>query len=133
MKIESTKVEISKSQTEIYEFLSDFNNFENLMPENVSNWESTADECSFSVKGMASIGMAISDRMPDEQILISSTPKSPFRFNLNCFVENVDETQSITQLVFEAELNPVIQMMAEKPLTNLFELIIDKLKEVHST
>lgn len=133
MKIESTKVEISKSQTEIYEFLSDFNNFEKLMPENVSNWESTSDECSFSVKGMASIGMAISDRMPDEQILISSTPKSPFRFNLNCFVENVDETQSITQLVFEADLNPVIQMMAEKPLTNLFELIIKKLKEVHST
>lgn len=133
MKIESTKVEISKSQTEIYEFLSDFNNFEKLMPENVSNWESTSDECSFSVKGMASIGMAISDRMPDDQILISSTPKSPFRFNLNCFVENVDETQSITQLVFEADLNPVIQMMAEKPLTNLFELIIKKLKEVHST
>ena len=133
MKIESAKVEISKSQTEIYEFLSDFNNFEKLMPENVSNWESTSDECSFSVKGMASIGMAISDRMPDDQILISSTPKSPFRFNLNCFVENVDETQSITQLVFEADLNPVIQMMAEKPLTNLFELIIKKLKEVHST
>jgi carbon monoxide dehydrogenase subunit G len=126
-------VEISKSQTEIYEFLSDFNNFEKLMPENVSNWESTSDECSFSVKGMASIGMAISDRMPDDQILISSTPKSPFRFNLNCFVENVDKTQSITQLVFEADLNPVIQMMAEKPLTNLFELIIEKLKEVHST
>ena len=133
MKIESNKMEISKSQKEIYEFLSDFNNFEALMPENVSNWESTSEECSFSVKGMASIGMAISNRIPDAQITITSTPKSPFRFDLNCFVDSSGEDGSVACLVFEADLNPMIQMMAEKPLTNLFELIISKLKEVHST
>jgi len=132
MKIESNKIEISKSQQEIYEFLSDFNNFESLMPENVSNWESTSDECSFSVKGMASIGMAISNRIPNSQITITSTPKSPFRFDLNCFVDLNGDNECIAYLVFDADLNPVIQMMAEKPLTNLFELIIGKLKELNN-
>jgi len=132
MKIESNKMEISKSQQEIYEFLADFNNFESLMPDNVTDWESTADECSFSVKGMASIGMAISDRAPNIQITITSTPKSPFRFNLNCFVDANGENNCVAYLVFDADLNPMIQMMAEKPLTNLFELIIGKLQEVHN-
>ena len=46
MKIESDKSEINKPSSEVYNFLTDFNNFQKLMPPQVTNWKSTADECS---------------------------------------------------------------------------------------
>ena len=50
--IETDKVEINSSAEDIFKFLSDISNLEQLMPEQVANWESTGDECSFTIKGM---------------------------------------------------------------------------------
>jgi hypothetical protein len=126
-RIESSKVNIAKSMQQLFEFLSDFNNYKPLMPENVANWESTKDDCSFSVSGMASFGMEISDRISNDKIKIISTPKSPFRFELFFCLES-DGDNSIAHVLFEADLNPMIKMMAEKPLANLFEHMVVQLK-----
>ena len=129
-RIESSKVIISKSAQHLFDFLSDFNNYKPLMPENVANWESTKDDCSFSVSGMASFGMAIVDRISNDKVKISSTPKSPFRFELSfCLENNGDNTEA--HILFEADLNPMIKMMAEKPLANLFEHMVLELKSFH--
>ena len=53
----SDKITIQKSQEDIYAFLSDFNNFEKLMPEQVTNWQSTDESCSFTIQGMADLKM----------------------------------------------------------------------------
>ena len=37
---------MNKTAKEVFDFLSDFNNFQKLMPEQVVDWKSTADECS---------------------------------------------------------------------------------------
>ena len=51
-RIESDKVEVAKSAEEVFNFLSDFNNFSKLMPEQVTDWVSDTDTCSFNIKGM---------------------------------------------------------------------------------
>ena len=82
VRIESEKVEVNKSATEIYTFLSDFNNFQRLMPPQVTEWKSTTDECSFNINGMATIGMKIIEKTPHSNIKISSNGKVPFDFTL---------------------------------------------------
>ena len=125
--IESDKVEVNNSMAGTFEFLSDFNNYEGLMPDQITGWESTADECSFNIKGMASIGMRIDEKVDGKEIRIKSTKKSPFFFDLNCFI--VGEGDACTaQMVFESDLNPMLQMMVEKPLGSLFNHIIHRLK-----
>ena len=44
-RIESDKVTVNKTSEEIYTFLSNFNNFQKLMPEQVTNWQSTEEDC----------------------------------------------------------------------------------------
>lgn len=126
-RIESEKVEISTSDKNIFAFLSDFNNFQKLMPEQVSNWTSTSDECSFTINGMATIGMKIIEKIPHSQIRITSNGKVPFSFNLDVLLTEKNANQCAGQLVFEAELNPMLKMMLEKPLTNFFNLLANKL------
>ena len=45
-------------------------------------------------------------------------------------VENGGLTEA--HQIFEAELNPFIKMMVEKPLKNLFDHIADKMVELHA-
>ena len=128
--IETDKVEINSSAEDIFKFLSDINNLEQLMPDQVVNWESADDECSFTIKGMGNIGMRIVEKIPISEVKIVST-KGALKFDLNCLIEKVNDDKCNTQLILEADLNPMMKMMVEKPLGKFFNLLVMKLKEIH--
>jgi len=56
-RIESEMQTINSSIETVFNFLSNFNNFEKLMPEQIINWKSTEDTCSFTIKGMTDLSM----------------------------------------------------------------------------
>ena len=131
MRIESEKSEINKPAAEVFTFLSDFNNFQKLMPPQVVDWKSTADDCYFKISGLASIGMKITERIPNSEIkIVSNGGKVPFTFTLNVLLSEVSATQTSGQLIFEADINPMMAMMVEKPLRNFFNLLAVKMKEL---
>lgn len=131
-RIESKKTEVNNSQENIFNFLTDFNNFEKLMPaDKVSEWTSNANECSFTINGMATIGMKIIEKSPFSSIKIVSHGKNPFEFTLNVHIEAISADKSMAQLIFAADINPFLKMMVEKPLTNFFNMLADKLKEIN--
>ena len=129
-KIESEKKTINCSQEKIFNFLSDFNNFGLLMPEQIINWQSTEKTCSFTIKGLADLSMRISEVIPYNSISITSGEKTPFSFTLECLLEKLNNEQTETQLIFNANLNPMLSMMASKPLENFVNILNDKLKVV---
>lgn len=128
-KIDSDTVRINKSAEEIYNFLGNFNNFQKLMPEQVTNWQSTDDECSFTIAGMASLGMKIQEKIPHSMIKVMRHGKAPFDFLLNCKIDDKGPDCDV-QLSFDADLNPMLKMMAVKPLGNFLNLLVNKLKEL---
>ncbi len=129
-KIESEKVEVNNSSENIFNYLSDFNNFKQLMPPQVTNWTSTTEDCSFTINGMATIGMKIIDKTPFTKITISSNGKVPFEFKLFVLITGTVANSCIGQLVFESELNMMMKMMVEKPLTNFFNMLAQKMKDI---
>ena len=133
-RIESEKILINKTPSEVFLFLSDFNNFKLLMPEQVTDWKSTNDECSFTIKGMASLGMKIKDKKPVSEIIIEKNGKAPFDFELHCMIESASENneQSYLQLFFDADLNPFLKMVAEKPLKNFLDILVNTFAKLNS-
>ncbi len=120
-KIESEIVEVDNSAENIFNYLSDFRNFEKLMPSQVTNWTATNDECSFTLNGMATIGMKIVEKTPFQKIVINSNGKVPFDFELFVY---------ITEKVFESNLNPMMKMMVVKPLGNFFNMLAHRMKDI---
>lgn len=130
-RIESKQVDLNQSPAEVFNFLSDFNNYQKLMPEQVADWVSDADTCSFNIKGMASLGMAMESKTPHSEIKIKRNGKAPFDFFLICNIgRGPTENTSTLNLYFDADLNPFLKMMAEKPLTNFLNLLVTKFKEI---
>jgi hypothetical protein len=130
VKIESEKVEINNSASAIFNYLSDFNNFEKLMPSQVTNWTSTTDECSFTINGMATIGMKIVEKAPFTKITINSNGKVPFEFQLFVLITEKDAGNCVGQLTFESDMNAMLKMMVEKPLGNFFNMLAHKMKDI---
>jgi carbon monoxide dehydrogenase subunit G len=128
-RIESQKAMINCQAQKVYDFLSNFDNFERLLPDQVINWQSTGDSCSFEVKGLAKIGLRITSKTPCTEIIMIGEGKLPFGFTFTTFIHNTTAEQCQVQMVIDADMNPFIAMMAEKPLQNFVDMIIPKLKE----
>ena len=125
----SETTRIKRPSDEVYAFLSDLNHFEHMMPEQVINWQSTTDHCTFTIKKLATLGLRIDNRIPGQQVLVVSDGKAPFDFNLSC---NLNPTSaSSTEVIFEitADLSPMFKMMVSNPLSNLVNIMAGKLKE----
>jgi carbon monoxide dehydrogenase subunit G len=129
-KIESETVNVKSSSEKIYNFLADFNNFSKIMPEQIVDWEATSESCSFTIKGMASLSMKYSEKNPSSILKIVPNGKTPFDFVLNCILSDKGDSTDV-KIVFDADLNMFLKMMAEKPLTNFVNLLVNKLKEIN--
>ncbi|HQV74997.1 MAG: hypothetical protein KBA60_05635 [Flavobacteriales bacterium] len=130
-KIESKEVEIAKPAQDLYTFLSDMNNFEQLLPAGrISEWTSDGKSCSFKVQGAATIGLMLDGGTPPGHLKMKATERSPFPFTLDTYLEEKDGTTT-SRLEFNADLNTFIKMMVEKPLKNLFDHIADRMKVIH--
>ena len=130
-KIESKEVEIAKPAKDIYAFLEDMNNFEQLLPEGrISEWTSDGRSCSFKVQGAATIGLQLDGGTAPGLLKMKSTERSPFPFTLDV---HMTEDNGVTKArqEFNADINPFIKMMVEKPLKNLFDHIADRMKAIH--
>lgn len=129
MTIESNKEEINKPINNVFDYLSDLNNYEVLFPQDkIENWQSTNDDCSFKIKGATVIDFKIVEKNTHESIVLKSGDKSPFEFTLTIHLNNENEVKTIGYNVFEAKVNPFLKMMIEKPLTNLFNHLTSSLK-----
>ncbi|MFT6843943.1 MAG: carbon monoxide dehydrogenase subunit G [Flavobacteriales bacterium] len=128
--IESKTVTLNKGAEKVFNYIIDLNHFEFLLPmDKLSNWESNENSCSFKIQGSAHIGLDLFSKTEFNQIVIKSSPKTPFPFTLTISLKEEDGKTVVSQLC-EAEINSFLKMMVEKPLKNLFDFIADRLTAV---
>jgi hypothetical protein len=131
LKIESDISEINASAEKAFVFLCSMDNWKDLMPQQVTKWESSENACSFVLAGMATIGLRIAEKSPNTQIKINSEGKSPFTFELLVELKSTRPETSTVQLIFNGDMNPMMRMMAEKPLSNFFTYLSHKMRGIH--
>jgi len=130
--IESNKEIIHARDEEIFGFLGNMNHFGELMPEQIENWKSDADSCSFRVSGMADIALKIIEREPFKKIVVSSDGNTPVSFTMVMHIIAQSEADSEFQIVFLSDMNSFMAMMVTKPLTNFVNTLAQKLKEYYN-
>ena len=128
-RIESQNTIIRCEPQKVFGFLGNFDNFAALLPDQVDNWQSTGDSCSFEVKGLATLGLRITDKIPFTRLVMAGEGKIPFGFTLETDIQETAPGECRVQLVINADMNPFIAMMAEKPLQNFVDLLLPRLKE----
>lgn len=130
-KIESKHVEINKSVQFVFDFMKDFNNIKQLLPQDkVSDWNSDFDQCSFKIQNAAVIPLLKDSVVEPNTIHIVNGEKTPFPFTLKITFNELEANKTEAFLNFDGEINAFLKMMVVKPLTNLFNFMASELKTV---
>lgn len=121
---------INKPIAEVYTFLADLNNHEQLMPDNIYNWTSTADEARFTIKNMAKLALRINQRTENKEVTCIPSEEAPFEITLAWRVEEVTASETKASFVINAQLNMMMKMMASGPLQKLVDHQVSTLKQI---
>jgi hypothetical protein len=121
--IRSKEVHVAVSAEELRSHLKDLNNLEELLPaDKVKDFKGTEDEASFKIQGGLEIRLTRTSEAFEGDVLRLVGGGAPFAFHLDL---NVSETPNGARalVLCEADLNPFLRMMAQKPLEALFQHI----------
>lgn len=129
--IEGASKETSSTIRQLYNFLSDFKNFESILPaDKVENFQYQGDQCSFNIRGITALTIRLVEKQPNASLLFSSEGLSKFNFQLKASFAGEPDSKGSCQIDLHGDLNPFIKTMAEKPLKNLVDTMTVKLSEL---
>lgn len=127
MKLESQKVTANKSQQEMFNFLTNVQNFEQIMPESKEKFQVISeDSFLFQLKGMPEIRLKIIETdEPKLVVLGSNSDKFPFR--LKTHIEEAGADKSEVHMEFEGEFNAMMSMMIKSPLKKFITALTENI------
>jgi len=126
LKVISKIGKIQNTDERIFQFLSDFRNFDRLIPADVEGWESDADRCQFRLKGQA-IELHIVERVPFKTIKIQSDDGSAFPFTFWIQLVSVSAYDTRVRLTVHADVNMMMKVMLKKQLKKGLDSLVDQL------
>jgi carbon monoxide dehydrogenase subunit G len=128
-KFESNQVTLNTDCENVFTFLSDFRNFEELLPGQVKDWRADESSCKFTIEGLADLAMRIDGKYPYSNIHIVSDGKNPVDFKLDYYFTSKDDNGCRFSIVFDVDLNPFQKMLASNALQNFVNMLADKLRK----
>jgi len=131
MDIESRIGKIVADQERVYNLIADFSNLGMYVPQDkVSAFKSDADSCSFQIEKMGNFGMRIIEREPYKLVKIANDENVPFQFKMWIQLKEVNAQDTRVKVTLKADLNPMLKMVAKKPLTTFVDTLVDRLEQI---
>jgi len=131
MNVESKKVQAQCSAERLYNFACNFSNFQRFLPEQVQDFQTDGNTCSFKVAGFMSLTLQYAERTPYSCVAIApasgSSSPIPFRLSLN-IVEGVGNSCEVTVRADIEGGNPMMTMMIKPKLRPALDKIAEQIQ-----
>jgi hypothetical protein len=116
---------------ELYDFLIDFKNFKNILPQDkIENFEYTAEGCSFNIRGVTQLSIKRIEATPHSSIKFQSEGLAKFNFILEAKLMGASEEKGKCCIELHANMAPFVKLLAEKPLGGLVNTMSLKLSQL---
>lgn len=127
IRFSSPVVSLRTSSAKASRFAGNLGHLRLILPEQVTNFTSEGDKCSFDIPGMTSIRLVLKEHKESESVSIVSEAGTMPELSLVFRFTPVEEHHAQAIIELEAELSPFIQMLASTPLQNLVNIMAEKL------
>lgn len=126
MKLETSKKTVQKSAKELFELLTNVENFKQIMPASIEKFEADENSFVFALKGMPEIRLILKEKTPFNKIVLGAA-SSKLPFTLTAKIEEINDSQAAIQLFFEGDFNPMMAMMLKGPLSKFIETLSENM------
>lgn len=126
-KVESKIVKIQNTEERIFTFLSDFRNFDRVMPQDIKDWQSEENSCSFTVKGQHA-GLQYVEKEAFHTLKITGTSETPYQFFFWIQLKQLGSYETALKMTVKADLNMLMRAAVKKPIKQFLDQLADQLK-----
>jgi len=129
MNIEGNIIIVKRSKEELFAFLTQLGNYEQLMPENTEKFEVDGESFIFGLKGMPEIRLIMKEKTEFSNITLGAA-SSKLPFTLSIDIKEISENDSEAQIKFDSEFNAMMAMMVKSPLTKFISTLTENLAKL---
>jgi hypothetical protein len=126
---ESRKGKIVSSAEDIFSFVTDLRNFAQFAPEGtITNWTAEREICSFSVPMLGTVGFKIKEKEPHTRVIYEGDALKKNDFVISLHITETGHELSDIIISLNADLNPMMKMMAASPINQFLEIIVKEME-----
>jgi len=131
MKIESRIGKSVYTDETIYNFISDFTNFRQLIPgDRVKDFEATSDSCTFDVQPLGRTGLKIVEKEACKLVKVATDRDySKYQLTLWFQIKAIGPEDTRLKLTAEPDINPLLATMIKGQVKVFLDQMVDKLEE----
>jgi len=126
---ESRMGKVTCSAEELFTFVTDLRNFERFIPQGtINNWKTERESCSFSVSMIGTVSFHIAEKEMNRKVVFNGDALKKNDFSLVLDIPENEKNHTCVQVFLSADLNPMLKMMAAKPIVQFLEMLINEME-----
>ena len=126
--IESPEITIHQEVHELVQHYSKPVNFKELMPPEVIKFEANEESFLFGLRGLPEVRLKV-EEISEEQVMLKSASEK-LQFYLRVKFRAKDNV-TFARIHFEGDFNPMIKMVAQRPLQNFVNHLAQNMEAIH--
>ncbi len=113
---------------QIFSFITDIRNFKQFIPsDTVADWEASKDQCSFRVPRVGNVSLKIVRQEKPGLVAFKGNALKDNDFDLIVHINQNDNGKADIKISLNAELNPMMKMIAARPIGQFLEMLADRM------
>lgn len=126
---ESRPGKLSCTTDVAFSFITDLRNFGRFVREGtISNWQADRDSCSFNVSAIGKVSVRLIEKTSGQKVVYQGDALSKNDFTINVDLSGSSLGPADVKIYLNASLNPVMKMMADKPIRQFMELLMQEIE-----
>lgn len=118
---------------EVFSFVTDIRNFERFIPKGaINNWDAEKESCSFSVSMLGIVTVRLAEKEKNTKVVYTGDALKKEDFSLVLFISDKVNNSAEVKVSLSADLNPMMKMMANKPINQFLEMLIKEMENFRS-
>lgn len=126
---ESRSGKLTCNAEEVFAFVTDIRNFERFIPKGtINNWNAEKESCSFSVSMLGTVTLRLAEKEKYDKVVFTGDALKKNDFTLKLNISNNLKDPAEVKVSLNADLNPMMKMMAAKPIGQFLEILIREME-----
>ncbi len=127
---ESRKGNLTCTAQECFAFTTDLRHFEGFIPNNtINNWKAEKESCSFTVSMLGTVSVRLTEKEMYKRVVYKGDALKKNDFELTLNINGNDDQPAEVKVILNAELNPMMKMIAAKPIEQFLEMLINEMEK----
>lgn len=126
---ESRSGKLTCNAEEVFTFVTDIRNFEKVIPQaTINNWQAEKESCSFKVSMLGTVSFRLTQKEMYSKVVFAGDALKKNDFSLVLHISDNGKSPAGVQVSLSAELNPMMKIMAAKPIGQFLDMLINEME-----